>query len=95
MKETFMISYEWALESVNVDDDIEDSYFSDSLKEVKNTEPCDGCTGRIALIRNDGNEDDGLKDRQYAYFQNGMLVMYFDGGIKVPKRFLNEVKNNS
>ena len=84
-----MISYEWVVEDNDVYDDIVDLFHCDTMEEaiefVKNNIPIHHYD--VALTRLEGNNDDGLIDRQYAYLLNGKLPEEFDNGTKVPKRF--------
>lgn len=92
-----MISYEWTAEAVDEYGDIQDNAFADTYAGIKDSlcaaisEP--GFTIEIGLVRNRWNDIDGdLEDRQWAYIdEDGQLPSSFDGGAKVPKRFLAEV----
>lgn len=75
------ITYEWCLEYLNKDGDIEDHHHADSLAElVPKPEETDLC-----LIR---YSDSG--DRWYAYESNGTLAAKFEEGPPVPKKYLAE-----
>ena len=89
-----MTTYEWTLETLE-NDEIVDSDFSDKLTFDKND-----LSGKdLGLVRNEGNEADGLTDRYWAYVKDGKLPEYFsDGnneniGIKVPQRFHKELNS--
>jgi len=90
--------YEWGVEFV-IDDEYEDIDYTlhfDSFAEAKQEaeEPREGYRYRhvIVLIRDQGSEDRGVTDRQWAYLQeDGTLPEEFDGGNRVPKRFHQEV----
>lgn len=95
---TTRINYEWAVESVDEHGDIFDVCHWDTRAEAErwaqDVQPVrDGEHNRIVLVRDaveyvDGDED-GLVDRQWAYLdENGDLPEEFDGGARVPKRFL-------
>lgn len=89
------IHYEWAIEFIDRDGDIEDSNFQDKLKKLKpprKVPDADGYTEDLVLIRDVWNEWHGSVDRQYAYVKNGILPEKFDYGAKVPKRFHAEYK---
>lgn len=83
------VIYEWSVETVDENGDIIDSSFWDE----KPTEPLEQ-NQKLCLIRNEGNEIDGVTDRLWAYVENGKLPEYFTDSndcivsIKVPKRFL-------
>lgn len=84
------ITYEWVAEPVDKHGDIIDPLFDDTLAKVKEwkAEDFDGCVRiEYALVRNDGNDEEGLQERQYAYTHDGFK---FDHGAKVPKRFIKE-----
>lgn len=88
-----MVTYEWSLETIE-DGDIIDSDFSDSL--VWNAEELKG--NELVLVRNEGNENEGVTDRFWAYVKNSKLPEFFqDGGgqtikIKVPQKFHKELQ---
>jgi hypothetical protein len=85
------VKYEWSLETVE-DGDIVDSDFSDKLDFAKDELP-----GKdLCLVRNEGNENEGVTDRFWAYVKDGKLPEYFSSSegevnIKVPIRFHNEL----
>lgn len=83
------IQYEWVAEPMDKYDDIIDPIFCDTYIDARKYKVADfdGCVKiEIGLVRNLGNDEDGLLDRQYAY----SLDTEFDGGAKIPKRFLKE-----
>ncbi len=85
------IYYEWVYEEY-CGEDIIDPLFSETLKDAnKNIQGQENY--KIALVRNKGNSDNGLTDREYAYIDNGKLPCRFDGGSVIPKKFYKEVKN--
>ena len=89
-------SYEWGVEFVIDDEheDIDDTFYFDSFAEAKREaeKPCEGYRNVIVLIRDQGSEDRGVVDRQWAYLEDdGTLPEEFDGGNRVPKRFHQEV----
>lgn len=86
------VQYEWTLEETE-DGDIIDSDFSDTLDFNK----ADLAGKDLGLVRNEGNEIDGVNDRYWAYVKDGKLPEYFSDSrgevnIKVPQRFHNELK---
>ena len=88
------VAYEWTLETVE-DGDIVDSNFVDSLTEINNAD----LTGKdLGLVRNEGNENDGVTNRLWAYVKDGKLPECFSDSmgapiaIKVPQRFHVELK---
>ena len=83
-----MITYEWCLEYLDENGDIEDHHHADSLAElVPKPEGTDLC-----LIRYSGNEDEGIVDKWYAYESGGILAANFEEGGQppVPKKYLAE-----
>ena len=83
------VDYEWDIETVDEYDDIQDHHHSDVCFDLikyplKESE-------RLVLVRDVGNDDDGLQDRQWAYVDASGLPDFFDGGAKVPKRFHKEL----
>lgn len=86
------IKYEWANEVIE-DGEISDSDFTDTLTEINKD---DFKNNDIALVRNEGNENEGLTDRLWAYIKNNILPDYFSGAngqtqITVPQRFHKEL----
>ena len=87
-----MISYEWVFEETDEYGDIVDPMFGDTFKEVSQLKPEDKSNDvHIALIRFEGDEDNGEDCREYAYIKDGKLPVEFDDGYRVPKRFHAEV----
>lgn len=66
------VIYEWSIETVDEHGDIIDSSFWDELPK----EPLEE-NQRLCLVRNEGNETDGLTDRLWAYVVDGKLPEYF------------------
>ena len=68
------VSYEWVAEHCK-GEDIIDPQFSDALTlDFITQEPMEGATSvNIALVRNVGNEVDGLLDRDYFYVEDSKL----------------------
>ena len=84
------ITYEWVAEELDERGDIIDPMFGNSLKEVMGyIEPA--VNVNFALVREEGNNEDGLQVREYAYIKQGKLPEEFDDGYKVPKRFFKEL----
>lgn len=97
---TNKVNYEWCIEHYTDDEfeDIVDNHFSDVLDfRPKHFIANDGEKTRLVLVRNEGNEVDGLQDRYWAYVENNKLPELFtdDRGypvsIKVPKKFHAEI----
>lgn len=87
------ITYEWTLETLE-GEDVVDSDFSDSLSFDKDQLP-----GKdLGLVRNVGNEAQGITDRSWAYVKDGALPEYFTDSAgariaKVPERFIKELNS--
>lgn len=87
------IEYEWTLEIIQ-DGDIIDSDFQDTLNFDK--EDLKG--NDLGLVRNEGNEREGLTNRFWAYCKNCSLPDYFSNEngeetkYKVPEKYKKEFK---
>lgn len=87
------IYYEWDYETMDLFGDIEDHNFKDKLNDFQQYE----VTKSLVLVRDSGNERDGITDRVWAYVKNKKLPEYFTDGanekvnIKVPKKFHKEL----
>lgn len=94
------VIYEWiveTLESATDDDpDILEVHHTDTLAEARAWAATIEEPTRIGLVRDVGNDIEGLTDRAWAYLENGKLPETFtygadeDSGIHVPKRFHRE-----
>jgi hypothetical protein len=88
-----MIYYEWSLEYIDKSGDIIHSDFANKVSDFG----LNVLSGRLCLVRNTGNEIDGLQDRQWAYVKDGKLPVFFEDSagnetaIKVPARFHAEL----
>jgi hypothetical protein len=86
-------SYEWDWEEVDTHGDILDHNFSDKLKSQP--EPDNALTHyELVLVYNRGDDVEGIVDRSWAYVQDGKLPETFQNGIKVPKRFHEEIRKH-
>ena|SRR6218665_4019335 len=104
------IVYEWDVEQLeeapsaenDYDPDIYDHNFVDTFAQAldlyQGLGPNDRRKARIVLVRNVGNDTEGLTDRAWAYInEEGSLPIYFEYGagetslIPVPKKFHKEV----
>lgn len=87
------IIYEWTLETIQ-DGEIIDSEFSDVLCFNKADLPGND----LGIVLNEGNEDNGLNNRLWAYVKDGKLPEYFTNamgentGYKVPQKFHIELQ---
>lgn len=93
------VTYEWTVEVLedpsDQDSDILETqpfdHLEDALKFMR-YEP----EARLVLVRNVGNDLDGLTDRLWAYVEDGKLPEYFeDGGaettVRVPGKCIREL----
>ena len=95
-----MITYEWDVEEVDLHEDIVDHHHCDDLKPLLDHfgSAITTRTGtfRLVLVRDVGNDVDGLIDRHWAYVRNGELPQFFSDGLtdvrhRVPARFHREL----
>jgi hypothetical protein len=85
-------SYEWDLETVDKNGDIQDHHHSGTCFDLVKY-PMEE-NQRLVLVRDRYSDDEGLQDRQWAYVENNKLPVEFDGGFKVPQRFHKELAKN-
>ena len=98
------VTYEWLVDFVDEDGDIIDVYHADTYAEaLKWAQDSDFLQSRefhhadIGLVRDVGNDLEGITDRQWAYIEDGKLPERMDwgggetGGAKVPQRFHKEL----
>ena len=85
-------TYEWDIETYydGPDSDIEDHCFFDKLTEMPNRDDFE-LYNELVLVRDVGNEIEGLNDRAWAYVKDGKLPEFFGNGVRVPKRFHTEL----
>lgn len=80
------------------DDDIADVDHCDKLESnwFEDVSKVDGKHVRLVLVRDVGNEDDGLEERSHAYAsrRNGVLVLpdEDESGFKVPKKYHQQLE---
>lgn len=100
-----MIIYEWTVETLDFypdcdDPDIIDTSAFDTLSDALRFHRETDEPSRIVLVRNVGNDVEGLTDRAWAYVVNGKMNEFFELGggeesnIRVPLRFHRELKRN-
>jgi len=88
------VKYEWTIEELE-DGEVIDSDFRDKLSDFKYF-PADMDLG---LVRNEGNDIDGVTDRVWAYVKDGKLPEYFQDAYlqntshKIPVRFHKELQD--
>jgi hypothetical protein len=94
------VYYEWCIEHYTDDEfqDITNNDFSDTLNfKANDFEANEGEKTRLVLVRNEGNDNDGLEDRHWAYVENDKLPKFFTDamgeiiGYEVPQRFHKEL----
>jgi hypothetical protein len=88
------ISYEWDYETVDEFGDILDHNHADKLSQFTDQDKTDS----LVLVRDEGNENEGVVNRSWAYVKEGKLPEYFKDAAgcevsKVPKRFHLELKS--
>lgn len=89
------IVYEWCYETVDEHGDIIDHHFEDKLISFMNSDKTD----TLVLVRDEGNEIEGLVNRTWAYVKDDMIPKYFRNDYdiedcKVPKRFHVELQKH-
>jgi len=100
-----VITIEWLLEELeedgSADPDILDTHCFPTLAEARAfAAQCD-LPLRFGLVRDRGDDLEGIVDRQWAYVEDGKLPERFDwgggedGGAKVPARYHNELKRGA
>jgi len=98
------IIYEWDWELFDTEsDDILDHVHFDKMSDYPSNPYSheDGKSARLVLVRDEGNEDDGVVDRMWAYVENGKLPEEFayagagemrPNGVRVPKKFHKQLE---
>ena len=84
--------YEWVFEESDPHGDIIDPMYCNTYQGARRYIPdvSKGNSWEIALVRFEGNEEDGESLREYAYIKNKVLPVEFPDGYKVPKRYHKE-----
>jgi hypothetical protein len=97
-----MVDYEWDIEITdNKTKECQDHWHADKLKDLLWANPKSKEYEEhksyypnrhfvLVLVRDEGNDFDGVTARSWAYVENNKMPTEFDDGIKVPKRFLIE-----
>lgn len=102
MKKGERVSYEWDIETfVAPDGDIIDHHHSNTIAGFAPQDVWAALNGdvnsetnistRLVLVRDVGDEVDGMTDRQWAYVEDMRFPDAFDNGALVPKRFIDEL----
>ncbi len=78
----------WSWEVVDAHGDVADQDVVDTLSECLAAAPA---TAEVALVKMEGNDDEGELDRSYAYVEDGGLPLMFEDGSFVPKRFHEQI----
>ena len=87
-----MVKYEWTLETLQ-DGDIVDSDFSDTLSFDKAELPGND----LGLVRNEGNENEGVTYRLWAYVKDGSCLIAFPiqwASLSLPSKFQKDFMKN-
>lgn len=89
------VAYEWIVELVGSDDDIIETDGHNSaagaLDYMRRVPADEGCRYDWGVTRNQGDDCQGLTDRQWAYVDNDALPATFDGGATIPARLRAEL----
>jgi hypothetical protein len=80
------ISYEWEWAEVYDDDILELDYQDAGHLDAQHA----GGLALYSLVKNYGNEAQGIKDRAWAYIKNMALPSTFEDGTKVPDKLRAE-----
>ena len=88
-----MIHYEWDYETIDEHGDIINHTHAAKLADYTKED----ITPSLVLIRDSGNEAEGLQERTWAYVTNGVLPGYFQDAAgcncsKVPAKFHKELE---
>ncbi len=87
--------YEWCYETVDANGDIDEVDFAERLIDFRDNNKTD----TLCLIRREGDDIDGEKDRLYAYVKDGKLPETFSDSmgtlinITIPKKYQKEFEN--
>jgi hypothetical protein len=90
-----MVQYEWTLETLEDGDIIESEFTNDEKLTFKKEYLTDNTD--LGLVRNEGNDNEGLTDRLWAYVKDGKLPEFFCNerneptGFMIPARFHKEL----
>ena len=93
---TNTVDYEWTIEDTDSYGDIhgtDEMSVARAISRSRTESYTENCKPVLVLVRMEGNQDEGLLDRQYAYIKSGELPKEFDGGALVPKYILNQYLN--
>ena len=85
------VYYEWVAEEIDESENIVDTNFADRLSDVLRYR---APNVHIGLVRTVGCDSEGVEYREWAYPDPDMPER-FDGGSKVPQRFLAEWNRRS
>jgi hypothetical protein len=96
MTDKMITTIEWLVETLNDDGtDITEvchfATYAEAVDWAKDHEPCS-----IGLVRDVGNDLEGIVDRQWVYLDiDGTLPSHFEDGAKVPARYHNELRRQA
>ena len=90
---TNTVHYEWTIEDTDAYGDIHETAelsVTEAISRSRTGSYVKKCKPVLVLVRQEGNQDEGLLDRQWAYPLDEKLPDRFDGGALVPKYILNQ-----
>jgi hypothetical protein len=93
------VSIEWVVEALDPYGDIIDLLHSDTYAEAEQLAEAlreeHGVEVQVGLVRDRGNDVEGILDRSWAYVVNGALPVRFEpGNVLVPKRYHLELQRS-
>ena len=94
------VQYEWLYEHTDIHGDIHDHDHANTYAELMRvSRTIEGLKGNVVLVRNEGNENEGLTHKSWAYLKDGKLPACFSDAfncelpnMKVPQKFIKQVK---
>lgn len=90
-----MITYEWIAEGIDQHGDVDDIHFASSYADAVASAAnlaADYASADVGIVRRVHDWTGELVSEQWAYVQDGELETEFDGGAKVPKKFIAEFR---
>lgn len=88
------VHYEWDVETMDEHGDVLDHFHCDTAEKA--LDELDEATAQeprqLVLVRDEGNEEDGITNRTWAYVKDGQLPIYFQDENFVPVRFHKELQ---
>ena len=90
-----MVTYEWIAEGIDENGDVDDIYFSSSYADAVAAAAhlaADYTRADVGIVRRVHDWTGELVSEQWAYVHDGELEATFDGGAKVPAKFIAEFR---